>query len=191
MIVHPPGHYNSPWTAYASSDVLGSPGAVYDLLVSAAFDHPVDGNKDGPYLTMRSKEGAILFVINIVGNFGTVFLDNGYYNKAIAASPIQALPDYILSGLSWFTIPWLTATTMGLPALALESNTRFPAYPDRMSEADVSAGLGASLRSSHPTWKGRRGGDSAHSLHGSHFSDVITTYCRLLHLYIRSYRTYF
>ncbi|KAK2600424.1 hypothetical protein N8I77_009957 [Diaporthe amygdali] len=128
-------------TAYASSDVLGSPSAVYDLLVKAAFDHPVDGNKDGSYLTMRSKEGAIFFVINIVGNFGTVFLDNGYYNKAIAASPVHALPGYILGGLSWFAIPWLTATTMGLSALALESNPRFPTYPDRMSEADVSAGL--------------------------------------------------
>lgn len=128
-------------TAYASSDVLGSPGAVYDLLVSAALDHPVDGNKDGSYLTMRSKEGAIFFVINIVGNFGTVFLDNGYYNKAIAASPVHALPGYILGGLSWFAIPWLTATTMGLSALALESNPRFPTYPDRMSEADVSSGL--------------------------------------------------
>lgn len=128
-------------TAYASSDVLGSPSAVYDLLVSAALDHPVDGNKDGSYLTMRSKEGAIFFVINIVGNFGTVFLDNGYYNKAIAASPVHALPGYILGGLSWFAIPWLTATTMGLSALALESNPRFPTYPDRMSEADVSAGL--------------------------------------------------
>lgn len=128
-------------TAYASSDVLGSPGAVYDLLVSAARDHPVDGNKDGSYLTMRSQEGAIFFVINIVGNFGTVFLDNGYYNKAIAASPVHALPGYILGGLSWFAIPWLTATTMGLSALALESNPRFPTYPDRMSEADVSAGL--------------------------------------------------
>lgn len=128
-------------TAYASSDVLGSPSAVYDLLVKAAFDHPVDGNQDGSYLTMRSKEGAIFFVINIVGNFGTVFLDNGYYNKAIAASPVHALPGYILGGLSWFAIPWLTATTMGLSALALESNPRFPTYPDRMSEADVSAGL--------------------------------------------------
>ena len=36
------------------------------------------------------------FVINIVGNFGTVFLDNGYYNKAIAASPVDALPGYIM-----------------------------------------------------------------------------------------------
>ncbi|PSR80146.1 urea transporter [Coniella lustricola] len=128
-------------TAYATSDVLGSPGAVYDLLVQAAFDHPVAGNKDGSYLTMQSREGAIFFVINIVGNFGTVFLDNGYFNKAVAASPVHALPGYVLGGLSWFAIPWLTATTMGLAALALESNPRFPTYPDRMSDADVTAGL--------------------------------------------------
>ncbi|KAI1766737.1 Na+/solute symporter [Hypoxylon sp. FL1150] len=128
-------------TAYASSDTLGSPSAVYDLLVEAAFNHPVEGNAQGSYLTMRSQEGAIFFVINIVGNFGTVFLDNGYYNKAIAASPVHALPGYILGGLSWFAIPWLTATTMGLSALALENTPSFPTYPDRMSEADVSAGL--------------------------------------------------
>lgn len=56
---------------------LGSPGRVYDLLVEAGKRHPVDGNAKGSYLTMRSKEGAIFFVINIVGNFGTVFCDNG------------------------------------------------------------------------------------------------------------------
>jgi len=76
-----------------------------------------------------------------VGNFGTVFCDNGYYNKAIAASPVHALPGYILGGLSWFAIPWLCATTMGLSALALEGNPAFPTFPDRMSDADVSAGL--------------------------------------------------
>lgn len=128
-------------TAYASSDILGSPGAVYDLLLKAAELHPVEGNKDGSYLTMQSREGAIFFVINIAGNFGTVFLDNGYYNKAIAASPVHALPGYILGGLSWFAIPWLTATTMGLAALALETNPAFPTYPDRMADSEVSAGL--------------------------------------------------
>ncbi|KAI1398837.1 Na+/solute symporter [Hypoxylon fuscum] len=128
-------------TAYATSDTLGSPSAVYDLLTEAAFNHPVEGNAEGSYLTMRSQEGAIFFVINIVGNFGTVFLDNGYYNKAIAASPVHALPGYIIGGLSWFAIPWLTATTMGLSALALEGTPAFPTYPNRMSEADVSAGL--------------------------------------------------
>lgn len=128
-------------TAYATSDVLGSPSAVYDLLVEAAKAHPVDGNQDGSYLTMRSQGGVIFFVINIVGNFGTVFLDNGYYNKAIAAHPVHALPGYIMGGLAWFAIPWLTATTLGLAALALESSPRFPTFPNRMTEAEVSAGL--------------------------------------------------
>lgn len=137
---------------------LGSPGRVYDLLVEAGIKHPVEGNAKGSYLTMRSKEGAIFFVINIVGNFGTVFCDNGisspkitdpkakkshkgYYNKAIAASPVYALPGYVLGGLSWFAIPWLTATTMGLAALALETNSAFPTFPLRMPDADVTAGL--------------------------------------------------
>lgn len=80
-------------------------------------------------------------MVSIVGNFGTVFCDNGYYNKAIAASPVDALPGYIMGGLSWFAIPWLAATTMGLACLALESNPVFPTYPARMDPADVSAGL--------------------------------------------------
>jgi Na+/proline symporter len=110
-------------------------------LQEASERHPVSGNAGGSYLTMRSKEGAVFFVINIVGNFGTVFLDNGYYNKAIAASPVDALPGYIMGGLSWFAIPWLCATTMGLAALALESNPIFPTYPNRIPNADVTAGL--------------------------------------------------
>lgn len=128
-------------TTYATSDSLGSPAAVYNALVSAAERHPVAGNAQGSYLTMRSTEGVIFFVINIVGNFGTVFLDNGYYNKAIAASPVHALPGYLLGGLSWFAIPWLTATTMGLAALALESSPLFPTYPARMTDTEVSSGL--------------------------------------------------
>lgn len=46
------------FTTFASSSLLGSPSTVYDLLVQAATSHPVDGNKDGSYLTMRSREGA-------------------------------------------------------------------------------------------------------------------------------------
>lgn len=129
------------FTAYASSSTLGSPGRVWDLLQLASQAHPVSGNEAGSYLTMRSQEGAIFFVINLVGNFGTVFMDNGYYNKAIAASPIHALPGYIIGGLSWFAIPWLCATTLGLSAVALEGNPVFPTFPDRMSDADVTAGL--------------------------------------------------
>ena len=65
------------FSAYATNEVAGSPGKVWELLVDASRRHPVEGNAEGSYLTMKSKEGAIFFVINIVGNFGTVFLDNG------------------------------------------------------------------------------------------------------------------
>jgi len=65
------------FTTYATNENLGSPKKVFDLLLKAAVDHPVSGNAGGSYLTMKSKEGAIFFVINIVGNFGTVFCDNG------------------------------------------------------------------------------------------------------------------
>ena len=46
-----------------------------------------------------------------------------------------------MGGLSWFAIPWLCATTMGLAALALENNPIFPTYPHRIPDADVTAGL--------------------------------------------------
>ncbi|KAJ5183414.1 hypothetical protein N7492_001030 [Penicillium capsulatum] len=122
------------FSAYATNSQLGSPSRVYDALVAAAKQHPVEGNAGGSYLTMRSKEGGIFWIINLIGNFGTVFLDNGYYNKAIAASPVHAFPGYVIGGLCWFAIPWLCATTMGLCALALEGS-------QRMSSDDVTAGL--------------------------------------------------
>ena len=129
------------FVTYATSPLLGSPSKVYDLLVNASRLHPVEGNAQGSYLTMRCKDGVTFFIINLIGNFGTVFLDNGYYSKAIAASPISALPGYILGGISWFAIPFLIATTMGLAAVALENDPAFPTYPNRLSSADVSAGL--------------------------------------------------
>ncbi|PWY82854.1 urea transporter [Aspergillus heteromorphus CBS 117.55] len=122
------------FSAYATSDKLGSPGAVYEALVAAGKSHPIEGNAEGSYLTMRSKEGGIFWIINLVGNFGTVFLDNGYYNKAIAASPVHAFPGYVIGGLCWFAIPWLCASTMGMTALALEGS-------QRLSSEDVTAGL--------------------------------------------------
>lgn len=129
------------FTTYAKHDVLGSPSKVYDLLVERALQFPVKGNEQGSYLTIKSHDGVIFFVINIISNFGTVFLDNGYWNKAIAASPAAALPGYVLGGLSWFAIPWLCATTMGLACLALEGTPSFPGFPARMASEDVNAGL--------------------------------------------------
>jgi Na+/proline symporter len=57
------------------SDAIGSPGKVYDNLAKLSALFPVSGNKGGSYLTMLSKGGFIFGIINIIGNFGTVFVD--------------------------------------------------------------------------------------------------------------------
>ena len=48
---------------------------VWENLTAVATKFPVVGNKGGSYLTMFSKGGFIFGIINIIGNFGTVFVD--------------------------------------------------------------------------------------------------------------------
>lgn len=59
---------------------------------------PVSGNNSGSYLTMLSADGLMFGIINIVGNFGTVFVDQSYWQSAIAARPSSAAKGYLLGG---------------------------------------------------------------------------------------------
>ncbi|KAK3821899.1 MAG: urea active transporter [Benniella sp.] len=129
------------FTAYTTSDLIGSPGRMYELLEQAAIRHPVEGNHGGSYLTMASSQGLMFGIINLCSNFGTVFIDNAYWQRAIAASPHSTVKAYLIGGLSWFAIPFTLATTLGISAIALESNERFPTFPNRILPSDVSAGL--------------------------------------------------
>jgi SSS family transporter len=80
---------------------------------------PVPDNNSGSYLTMLSKDGLMFGIINIVGNFGTVFVDQSYWQSAIAAKPTSASRGYLLGGLCWFAIPFSLATSLGLASTAL------------------------------------------------------------------------
>lgn len=55
------------FSAYATSDKIGSPSAMYRLLEEAATRSPVAGNAQGSYMTMRSVDGLIFGVINVSG----------------------------------------------------------------------------------------------------------------------------
>lgn len=120
---------------YTASSELGSPSVVYQRLMEVSsrsrmcqepLSHvgqacgPVDGNYKGSYLTMLSSGGVVFGIINIVGNFGTVFVDNGYWVSAIAARPSSTHKGYLLGGLVWFAVPFSLATALGLGALALD-----------------------------------------------------------------------
>jgi SSS family transporter len=79
----------------------------------------VSGNAQGSYLTMLSADGLMFGIINIVGNFGTVFVDQSYWQSAIAARPSSAAKGYLLGGICWFAIPFSLATSLGLASTAL------------------------------------------------------------------------
>jgi len=111
------------------SPVTGGVEGMYDKLAAAADLRPVleptftpgePGNAMGAYLTMASAGGLIFGVINIVGNFGTVFVDQAYWQRAIAAQPSSTVKGFLLGGMCWFSIPFTLATTMGLTAVALD-----------------------------------------------------------------------
>ncbi|GJC86124.1 putative urea active transporter 1 [Colletotrichum liriopes] len=105
------------FTVYSTNELLGSPGRVWEILTDLAAERPLSGNSGGSYLTMRSQGGAEFFIINLCGNFGTVFLDNGYYNKAIAASPIDALPGYVMGSVIFVNGLWPLIANIGTVAL--------------------------------------------------------------------------
>ena len=105
---------------YFNTDITGGVEGMYEKLVAAADLRPIEGNAAGAFLTMASIGGLMFGIINIVGNFGTVFVDQAYWQRAIAAKPSSTVKGFLLGGACWFAIPFTLATTMGLTAVALD-----------------------------------------------------------------------
>merc|ERR1711871_1930826 len=110
---------SGPCIATEQCNAIGSAGAMWERLAYVVkFRGGVSGNKGGSYLTTMSSGGFMFGVINTVGNFGTVFVDQSYWQSAIAASPASAHKGYMLGGLVWFAIPFALATSLGLAGVA-------------------------------------------------------------------------
>ncbi|KAF2498231.1 Na+/solute symporter [Lophium mytilinum] len=142
------------FNAYSVSSLIGSPGEMYDLLKEAAIKRPVEGNHEGSYLTLKSNYALVFGVIQLCSGSGTVFLDQAYWQRAIASRPTTAVRAYIMGGLAWFAIPFGFATTLGLAAVALTDNPRFPTYPNPPTSAEISSGLTAAYAASAMLGKG-------------------------------------
>jgi len=74
------------------------------------------------FLTMGSPSGLLFGITNIVGNFGTVFVDQSYWQSAVAAKPKSAVLGFLIGGLVWFAVPFCMATTTGLAGRALTTH---------------------------------------------------------------------
>ncbi|KND86619.1 Urea active transporter [Tolypocladium ophioglossoides CBS 100239] len=128
---------------YLPTGKVGGLDRFYDLLTEASERTPVPGNHEGSYLTFRSVDGLIFAWNLLIAGFANVWLDQAYWQRAIASQPHTSVKAYIAGGLAWYGIPFGFATAMGLGCVALTSNPAFPTYPEPLSAAQNGAGLSA------------------------------------------------
>merc|ERR1712196_715941 len=91
--------------------------------------------------TMASPSGLLFGITNIVGNFGTVFVDQSYWQSAIAVKPESAASGYILGGVVWFAVPMMMGSTHGLVGRALTMDSSLTNGAEYITEADSGSGL--------------------------------------------------
>ena len=125
---------------YFTNDEIGGISGMFEKLSEAAILSPVEGNAAGSFLTLASVGALIFGIINIVGNFGTVFVDQSYWQRAIASRPRSVVPGFLVGGLAWFAIPFALATTLGLAAVAVNLE---------LTPLEISSGLVAPLAAAH------------------------------------------
>ncbi|ERS96055.1 hypothetical protein HMPREF1624_07591 [Sporothrix schenckii ATCC 58251] len=128
---------------YTTDEYVGSPSRLHDLLTAAAEATPLPNNRDGSWLTFQSKGGLTFAALIFLGGFSTVWLDQAYWQRAIASKPETSVKAYLFGGLAWYGIPYGFATAMGLGCVAMTSSPRFPTYPNALNAAQVNGGFSA------------------------------------------------
>lgn len=94
------------WTSYGD---LG----IFERL------HALPSRQGESYLAFASLSALLFGIVNTIGNLGTVFMDQTYWQRAIAAAPHSAGRSFLIGGLAWFAIPFGVATALGVGGLAL------------------------------------------------------------------------
>ncbi|KAH8658413.1 urea transporter [Xylariales sp. PMI_506] len=131
------------FTLYTTDAYVGSPARFYELLTEAAQATPLSGNTGGSWLTFQSTDGLKFAGLIFLGSFSTVWLDQAYWQRAIASRPETSVKAYLLGGLAWYGIPYGFATAMGLGCVAMTSSPTFPTYPNPLNAAQVGGGFSA------------------------------------------------
>ncbi|KAJ7153257.1 solute symporter family transporter [Mycena filopes] len=114
------------FATFATNPNLGSPGAVYDLLQTAAENYPVFDAAGGSYTTMRSLNGFVFGIVVMISGFATVYMDQTYWQRAVASRASTSVKGYILGGFAWLPVPWMFATAAGLGMISLSAGPESP-----------------------------------------------------------------
>lgn len=129
---------------------------------------PISGNHEGSYPTFKSN-GRLVFAIDLfAAGVSTVWLDQAYWQRAIASTLETSVKAYIFGGMAWYGIPFGFATAMGLGCVALTSSSPLPTSPYPLSAAQNGPGLSSPCYGGCAAREGRHRNDVTVAVHGSH-----------------------
>lgn len=135
------------FSMYSTNPTVGSISKFYDLLKAAGETRPVAGNYNGSYLTFRSEDGLVFAIDLLAAGFCAVWLDQAYWQRAIASRPETSVVAYLTGGIAWYGIPFAFGTAMGLGCVALTGSPSFPTFPNPLTAAQNGSGLSAPANS--------------------------------------------
>ncbi|SJK98572.1 related to DUR3-Urea permease [Armillaria ostoyae] len=121
------------FSTFATNEYLGSPSKVYDLLQVSATNYPITGNAGGSYTTFRSIDGMVFGIVVMVSGrssgFATAYMDQTYWQRAVASRASTSVKGYILGGISFPPVPYAFATAACLAIVALSADSTSPYAP--------------------------------------------------------------
>jgi Na+/proline symporter len=79
----------------------------------------------------------------LASGIGSVWLDQTYWQLAIASQPETSVKAYLFGVVAWFGMPFSFGTAMGLGCATLTRLPSFPSYPHGLSAEQIGAGLSA------------------------------------------------
>ena len=126
------------YTGQSSITDVGDLKAIFDRY--SCIRNP--NNYESSYKTFISLDGLMFGIINIIGNFGTVFVDQSYWQLNATTSPKKSSIAFIIAGSIWFFVPFVFGTTMSVGYTYLNS---FDTNSDILTSSQISSGIMAAI----------------------------------------------
>lgn len=127
------------FSIYASSNLIGSPGMMWDLLQQVQEVFPSETGSN--YLNFKDKDMLLLTWSVTLGGFSSVFGDPGYSQRAIASDSRSVFYGYVFGGICWFVVPWALGSSAGLACRALLTNPVSVTYPRDLTVQEINSGM--------------------------------------------------
>lgn len=127
------------FTTYCTSDIIGSPDRMYDLLLEVQEAFPSATGKN--YLSFDDPTMIMLTWCVMVSGISSVFADPSYGQKAVASDPKGIFQGYVLGSLCWLVVPWSLGTSAGLATRAMLVLPESFTYPNELTASETASGL--------------------------------------------------